>query len=847
MYKISISIIFILIAAVQVNAQLAMIEGKIADKTSNEVIPFASMVLYSEDNDKPVSGLVSGEDGSFSIKSLHFGSYSLQISYIGYLTDTINNIVLSAQNPRWNTGTIHLDISPIALEEAEIRKLSATMNNRIDRKVYTASDFETASGGNAVDILNKLPSISVDPDGVVSVRGTSDFMVYLNGKPTYMDASMMLSQLPADAVQKIEVISIPSAKYDAQGKGGIINITTRTKGTEGFSMAVNGLLGGAPWGNKTDPISRFNQNDNRWGSSVNLLYTKKNISLFGGLNGNRRNINGSRTGDARLLQDDGSYFHMVAGGERPEWFINYTANAGFEYRINEKTSLSASYFYGNREEGRSAFYVYNTFFGAENKSELPGVPVNENWIYNPNTDKRYGLFHTGNIDLNRKINDHSDLKLSVLYEHSSLKRKLDNRNYDYNPAIKTPGDVEKHFIQQDNTPLDGFRFSADYSTTLSNGQRLGIGFQPAFFSINGAFRYDTLGIPGLNWNDYAGLENAIDLQRAIYAGYFDYEAKIGKLQILAGLRLEYTDQLLKIDNPDYFSIFERATKPEYAVNKLDWFPSLHMEYKSSENTSFNMAASRRISRPPIKDMAPFLYRRHFEVYVVGDPALEPEYLTNAELSYDQKIGKQNIVLTAFYRGTDNAIFRVNTVFKEENVLIRSYTNSGNTQAFGAELNANLETGRIAKFFLGGSLYHFRVKGDIFGYQEDNSSTNWSMKGNVNLILSKSLKFTMDIDVKSATVTAQGSNEMFYMANSALSYTPESLKGWGINLKMLDILGSNIEGLNTRAYNAFGDQIFFQETEYLRYGPIAEIGISYDFNMKGKSGKKGDSEFGKKEF
>jgi hypothetical protein len=128
------------------------------------------------------------------------------------------------------------------------------------------------------------------------------------------------------------------------------------------------MTGGAPWGHKTDKYSGFKMNDNRVSTGINLVYRKKSTSLYGGFNLNNRNINGSRTGDARLLQTDGSYYHMVASGERPEWFKNVSANAGGDFYLSEKSTLSASYFFGNRKEGRSAFYVYNNFFGDINKT-----------------------------------------------------------------------------------------------------------------------------------------------------------------------------------------------------------------------------------------------------------------------------------------------------------------------------------------------------------------------------------------------------------------------------------------------------------------------------------------------
>jgi hypothetical protein len=213
-------------------------------------------------------------------------------------------------------------------------------------------------------------------------------------------------------------------------------------------------------------------------------------------------------------------------------------------------------------------------------------------------------------------------------------------------------------------------------------------------------------------------------------------------------------------------------------------------------------------------------------------------------------------LIGFYRGVNNAIFRVNTITNEnpdvyaivqEDVLIRSYTNAGNSKSIGAELNANIDGGKFGKFFVGGSLYNYSVKGDIFGYKVDNSSLNWSIKSNANLNLTKALKLALDFNLKSATVTAQGQNDLFYQMNTSLGYTPPKLKGWDFSLRILDILNSNTEGLDTQAFNKYGQEIFYQETTYYRKGCIVEIGLTYSFNKKGKSSTKTESTFGKDQF
>lgn len=831
----------------QAEAQKGSIGGWVEDGVSGEAIPFATVALYVEGSASPLTGTSSDQDGKFIIDGLAFGRYRIVLSFIGYETDSSAIAEISQESLSVEVGRLALNTLSINLEEAEVKAMAATVSTKIDRKVYRASDFETARGGTAIDVLNKLPSVSVDPNGVVSVRGTTDFLAYLNGKATLMDPSVLLAQLSGDAIESIELITVPTAKYDAQGKGGIINIITRKKGVEGLSVSGNLLLGGAPWGNFTTPYGEYAQNDNRFGGGLNLIYVKDRLSLYGGLSYRQRKVNGRRTGDARLLQSDSSYYHMVASGERPEWYENYSANGGFEYNTEGGSNFAGSYYYGRRTEGRSAFYVYNNFFGDKDKEPVSGVPVDEDWVFNPNTDNRYGVFHVASLDYTKNFDKGSSLKFSALYEHSGLSRELDNRNYDFDKADETVGALEEHFKQADDTPLDGLRFSVEFEKDLGDGHFIGMGLQPQFLTQSGLFTYDTLNVASGDWGGYKDLENAIDLWRGIYAGYLDYSVSTEKLSVMAGVRLEYTDQSLDIANPDYFTIFDRETKSRYEVNQLDWFPTLHVNYLLSDKSEATLAASRRISRPPTKNMAPFLYRRHFEVYVVGDPALQPEYLNLVELTLDRDLGRQDISLSGFYRGTNNAIFRVNTVYEEENVLIRSFTNSGNTTALGAELNSNLVLGKRAKIFLGGSLYNFRIDADIFGYEEENSSLNWSLKGNLNLILTDALKLTIDFDMKSATVTAQGRNELFYMANTALSFAPEKLSGWDFSVKVLDFLSSNNTGLNTRAYNITGVQIFYQETEYIRQGPIAELSVSYAFNTNGKSRKKAESTFGKEQF
>ena len=299
-------------------AQTGVIEGVVADPAADERIPYATIAVYSGESPEPVTGDVSDGEGNFRIGGLQQGNYRLVISFIGYESKEIAGVEINSQAPSVNLGTVHLIQSVTDLDEVEVTALARTSSSRIDRTTYRASDFETARGGTASDVLSRLPSVAVNPDGEVSVRGATDFIVYLNGRPTNMDPSMLLAQVSANSIESVEIITVPGARFDAQGAGGIININTRRAGLEGLSVSANLLGGGAPWGERTDPYSGYELNNDTYGGSIDLLYNRNSISLYSNLYYNNRNTNGVRNGNARILQSNGNYYTLKGTGARPE-------------------------------------------------------------------------------------------------------------------------------------------------------------------------------------------------------------------------------------------------------------------------------------------------------------------------------------------------------------------------------------------------------------------------------------------------------------------------------------------------------------------------------------------------
>lgn len=828
-------------------AQQLSIRGQVVDDETSEAIPFATIALYERGNTVPLEGTTTDLDGQFSLEVTAIANHYLDVSFIGYdnkevaLPDVVEGREIDA-------GLIRLSVGIVDLEGVEVSAMARTAVHRLDRTSYRSEDFETARGGSAAELLSRLPALSVSPEGEVSVRGTTDFVVYLNGRPTQIEPDVLLAQLPASSIEGIDIITVPTAAYAAQGKGGIINITTKKEGQEGLSVSANARLGGSPWGNRTDRITGDRLSDDRYGGGLNMIYNKNNLMVYSGFNYDYRNLHGARSGTARIFDAEANQFKIMdAGGLKPEWHENVSANLGIDIQASKRSHITASYYFGSRLEGRTANYLYNTFFTEDPNFAGAGSRQDEVFTLNPNTGIRKGLFNTANIDFSHNTSGGGQWLLSALYEYSVLSHDIDNPNIAYDPVAERLMGTTSHYMQSDETPLNGYSLSIDHIKVLGNGMTLSFGIQPQYVEISGVFQYDTLNVPSGQWNNYASLENESGLRRGIYAAYVDGAGQWNGLQYKVGLRMEHTDQGLDIDNPDYFNLFERPVQDEYVVQKTDLFPSLHASYQLNETSSLGLAASRRINRSPVKNMFPFLYRRHLEVYVVGDPALKPEYIQTFELSLRKNINKQQLNLTGFYRGVNNAVFRVNTLFPDELVLIRSFTNAGVSTSTGAELSANLEWGNKAKFLVSGSLYRFHVDADIFGYREDHRSTNWNLKASGNLKLGMQFGLSADFDMRSAEVTAQGRNEMLYMANAALSFTPQKQKEWTVNLRLLNVFDSNNRELSTRGYDANGVQIFYQDTDYYYYGPIAELMVTYSINSNGRSRPQDKSGFGGDEF
>jgi len=290
MKKILFSIL-LLCSSIFVFAQTAHVKGRIIDSQTHQPIDYASAAIFKAGDSSLVTGTVSNSSGVFELDKLPAGHYRLKIAFIGYQNFIKTDLLLN-DGQRIDLGDISLQVATRTLNQVDVKSQQANSINKIDKQVYRAGQFETAKGGSAIDIIKNLPSVSVNGEGNISMRGSESFMVLINGKPVITDAQTVLSQMPANAIENIEVVTSPSAKYDPDGRGGILNIITKKGATDGITLALNGQ-GGIPsiddHGNSREPV--------RFGGDATLNYRKGKWDISVGGNYNRNDNAGYREGD----------------------------------------------------------------------------------------------------------------------------------------------------------------------------------------------------------------------------------------------------------------------------------------------------------------------------------------------------------------------------------------------------------------------------------------------------------------------------------------------------------------------------------------------------------------------
>jgi iron complex outermembrane receptor protein len=816
----------------------AQITGKIQDTSDNYLLEYATAALFKQDDKSLVTGVITNVDGVFVIENIKNGRYYLEASFVGYATKTIENIEISKGNKKVDLGTIKLVLGN-QLNEIEIRSERSTLINKIDRQVFDSKNFQSSQGGNATDVIKNLPSVSVDGLGDISVRGSKGFSVLINGKPTQGEANAILAQLPANALEKVEIITAPSAKYDPEGKGGIINIITK-KGAINGTFAQVSIRGGFP---SIEPYDT-KVAAQRYGvdATINNKTDKWNLSF--GTSYQRNDKTGRREGELSIInQSQGKQTFAPSDGERSFDDVNYNGRFTVDFTPNEIDEFSFGFFAGKHTVDRLADITY-----FDNHATSPIESNNRLYTfsyYNHNLRTRKGDFVLGSFDYGHKFNDKSKLSTSFLYEYTFLGGPTYNDNVDtqaYNIIY------QQEFNTNDN-PLHGVRYNLDYKWKPFSFGIIETGYQFRNLDHEGEFVYDRDGIvvPEFSSN--------IVLKRTIHSGYTQLTSDKDKWDYAAGVRLEsmnrtYTEALVSESAPN-----------EYKYDFLKLFPSASVQYSINEDTKIKAAYSKRVERTTTFKMNSFAEREHSEVFEQGDNRLLPEFIDLVELGITKEFNSSgSAYATAYYRHVDNAINRVNTLAYESNgavidsVLNRVYSNVGKSKAIGLELGTQFKATKRWSNFIGANIYNYGIDGAFVFRHRDGITRNYDVNSN-NTVYSFNLNSTYSFwknatmqftfNYLSETNTAQGQDSRFYSPNltfkkSFLDSRLTATLQWQ-NIDM-GLLNSNEQSIVTSRPGEF-----YTSTNYVYEVDMVTLNLSYTFNKVKNKSKFIESEFGKREF
>mgnify|MGYP002818281237 FL=1 len=790
------------------------------NKYTNAPIEYATVILKGDD--KILEGTISKPDGSFILPISANGNFIIEVSFLGYQTIVRDNISVQKNTPL-DLGVISLQTTQNLLSEVVVDTQRSTIQNKIDRQVYSASEFSIAKGGTGMDIIRNLPSITINSLGEINFRGSSGLVVLVNNKPVQSDINSLLNQIPANSIKNIEIITAPSAQYDAEGKAGIINILTLKNTLQGDYFQVNALLGA--------PSIEDYENAHptrRYGVDITYNTVGEKWNFSSGLSFQRNDLSGRREGDVYTIIQD-KYTRFPSDGERSFDEINYSGRLTADYQPSDKDIFSLGLYVGKRTKERTADIVYYNNYAITDKIDY------QFQYYNKNLRIRKSDFVLGSLDYDHSFENSAQLNTSILYEYTLLGGPTTNRNL---------GHPDNTIIYQDeyNTnenPLFGMRINLDYTFKPLSIGNLKIGYQYRNLDHTGDFIYQRKNNESLLFELVPEFSSEVNLKRSIHSSYFQYDISFEKWNFAAGLRIENMDRNLSLNDKT------GQLDESFTMNFTKLFPSASIHYQLKENLSINMAYSKRIERTTTFKMNPFPEREHSETLEQGDPNLHPELIDQVEFGINKKTKKGNSrFFRIYYRSIKDLINRVNTVYNDT-ILNRIYSNVGNAKVIGRENGGEYNLGKKLKIFYSTSFYYYIIKGSFDDHIINTDDYVYSLNLNSTYNFSNSSFVQLNFNYLSNKITAQGKDSEYYSPNLILvrrfwdNQLTVSLQWKNIDMGLMN---SNEQRITTERADEF-----YTTTNYVYEVDMILLSLSYNFKNRKNTAKFIDSEFGKREF
>ena len=822
-----IIILVLLGLAVCAQAQQGTVKGRVVDARSGENIEYATVALLSPKDSTLKGGTVTDGSGHFRLEA-PYGRYLLRVTFVGYEPQYYKSpVTLSTEHPSVNLGKVSINPQATMMEAVEVVAERSMVEYQLDKRVINVDKNLVTGGGTATDVLEQVPSVAIDNDGNVTLRGSTNVKVLVNGRPSELlasDLSTLLEQIPASTVENVEVITNPSAKYDPEGMSGIINIKLKDKtaGALGLNGVVN-LNAGAPLpfmipDDKPQFIPTVMGN-------VSLNYTTEKYNLFLNMDGGMRQRGNRSNTDIEYFNADGttrSHYDINQFSINPNNMGS--VKVGGEYYFDDKNSLLLSYQLrgGNRKRN----------------SDITASDIRQN----ANDSLHYDQIATGD---NRNVNHAFNMLYTKKFDRKDEELTLDATF----STRQVRGDALQEQIYRDAAANLANYYRRD-SETENHHQTLNVKLNwlrplDSFLGKEG-WRLET-GYEGrMDWpNQKADYYRTTSTLSHVYdstsSTHFDYNQHVHAVYGTLGGNLTEALSLQGGLRGEYASIYGiDVNHPSTVVDNTYWqlYPTVHLSYKITDMQSAQVSYSRRVRRPHMWDLNPYMDVREGDQLSFGNPNLDPEYTNAFELSYNLGINKVNVFTSAYYRQTNHMITHYGFMWTPENVARYAPWEPYNSQYDGyrASTRFNLSTGynyglefivdwqpfNWWKLNVNVNLYQSHIEGTELLDNRNMQSFQASGKFSSFMTLPKDWTVQLSGQYWAPWLDLQTQMEPNYWLDLAVKKDVLQKRGT-LNLRVSDVLCTGGWGHTTR------DELMNRVVKAKRLSPTVTLGFSYKIN------------------
>lgn len=709
---------------------IGTIKGKVIDQSTNRPVEFVNVVLRARTDSTIITGIVTDKTGGFDFADIPTSEYFITFSLIGYKEKSTHIFSIDVQHKHLNVGEVNLVPTTVNLDEVLITAEKSMYNNAFDRKVYNVDQDMMSKAASVSELLQNVPSVTVDIDGNVSLRGSTNVLIMVDGRTSALmdkNSATVLEQMPASSIEKIEVMTNPSAKYKPDAASGIINIVTKKNTTLGINGDVGGNVG----------------NQDRFNANLRLNYNPGAFNLFGSY-AIRKDTRNRISSDNRRQVDSIStttfYDQDITSYARP---LSHIASIGLEYHADARNDFALS---GN--------YLQNTFTRTDNNHQV--------------------LFTADNLVLNEYVRERFDNEYEKEYGFTSyFEHSFQNRDHKLHLEFslsRAPEQEDNHYTNIYSVPVSANSFdnilitnddkrsqvTLEYSDPLSEKSTLQAGYSGEFNNSDFAFDVANFDATRNRFVADIGRTNRFLYDEYINAVYITYKRSFGVIGFEGGVRMEEAStkgSLVTLDSTINNSFF-------------NLYPSLHLSYKLTKSADLQLSYSRRIHRPETEDLNPFPEYRDPRNYTSGNPKTLPEYIHQIEFGCQFQNDQVTILPALYYRNTLNR-FTMLTRVVNDTLLVTSRGNLSSDQSGGLEIVLSADMGGIFTAHWSGNAFLEQIDATNLGYSGKRSTTSWSSVFTLGVNLSATSRMQVNANYISRRLTPQGEFTPSYLFNSGI--------------------------------------------------------------------------------